>query len=298
MEDYFRDCVRLEAREADRLRATVVFPPDLQGPPAVGHGGGVTAMLFELARIFQEERGGAVRIPRPVRIEAILHREVPLETPLQAEVVAGQDGWRCRILKGEAPLAEAEVRARAEPPALPSPGLRREWEASRENAQRVPGYEFCLACGLRNPRGVQVRFRYSDTVVWEDLRPQPHYYGTDGSLFPGFLCIVGDEIGWWLGALRQGECGLSNRVMLCLGDPVARDLPLLVLGGRSTVVSSDPKGRIWRSQATVVSAGWRPVASVEVQFAGSRAFTKAMLPGFLPGDDPAAIRRAFPRYAG
>lgn len=297
MEDYFRDRVAVQARGVDRMRASVSFTPDLQGPPAAGHGGGVTAMLFELVRLLWDERADAVRVPRPVRIEAILHREVPLETPLLAEATAADGLWHSRILRGETPLAQAEVRPFGIPPA-PPPEVRLEWEAGQASAHHVPGYEFCLACGLRNPRGVQVRFRYTDSLVWERLTPQPHFRSADGSLFPGFLCIVGDEIGWWLGALRKGECGLSNRVTVHLGDPVAHGVPLLVLGVRSAVTTSDPKGRIWRTQAAIVTPDWHPVATIQVQFAGSRAFTKVMLPGFLPGNDPAAVQRAFPQCAG
>jgi len=294
MEAYFRDRVRIEARGPEGMRATVTLTPDLQGPPAAGHGGGVTGMLFEMVRLFQDEHGGGVRVPRPVRIQAILHREVPLEVPLQATVVPMEGGWVGRILRGERPIAEAEVRPMAAPLAPPVPELRGEWERSREEAYAVPGYEFCLACGLRNPRGTQVRFDYNDRVVWKRLVPQPHFGSADGSLFPGYLCIVGDEIGWWLGALRQGECGLSNRVTVCLGAPVAHGAPLLVLGARSTVTTSDPKGRVWQTQAAIVTLDWQPVATVEVQFAGSRAFTKLMLPGFVPGGNWAAIERVFP----
>ncbi|MBI3085151.1 MAG: hypothetical protein HYY88_05405, partial [candidate division NC10 bacterium] len=110
MEDYFRDRVQIETRDAERMRASVTFTPDLQGPPGAGHGGGVAAMLFELVRLFRDEGGAVVRIPRPVRIEATLHREVPLEVPLAAEVTAGNGGWQSRLLKGERPIAEAEVR--------------------------------------------------------------------------------------------------------------------------------------------------------------------------------------------
>jgi len=278
------------------MRGTVTFTPDLQGPPEAGHGGGVTGMLFELVRLFQDERGGEVRVPRPVKIEAILHREVPLEVPLQATVVPTEGGWVSRILRGERPIAEAEVRPMAGPLAPPAPEVRHAWESSRDEAYAVPGYEFCLACGLRNPRGVQVRFDYNDRVVWKRLVPQPHFRGADGSLFPGYLCIVSDEIGWWLGALRQGECGLSNRVTVCLGPPVAHGVPLLTLGTRSAVTTSDPKGRVWQTQATIVTLDWQPVATSEVQFAGSRAFTKQMLPGFLPGGNRAAVERVFPGY--
>ena len=298
MQDYFRDRVAIQARDPDRMRASVTFTPDLQGPPGAGHGGGVAAMLFELVRVFQEEGAGALRLPRPLRIEAVLHRELPLGLPLPAEVVVTEGGWRSRILREERPLAEAEVRPLEVPlPSLPA-SVRREWEISRGQAHEVPGYEFCLACGLRNVRGAQIRFDYTDTLVWKRLLPQAHFHCADGSLFPGYLCIVCDEIGWWLGALRQGECGLSNRVTVCLGPPVAHGIPLLILGVRSAVTTSDPKERVWQTHATVVTPDWSPVATAEVQFAGSRAFTKLMLPGFLPDGDSGALRRVFPRYAG
>ena len=178
-----------------------------------------------------------------------------------------------------------------------APETRRRWEDSHRRAYEVPGYEFCLACGRRNARGAQVRFDYNDELVWKHLQPQAHFRSADGSLFPGYLCIVADEIGWWMGALRQGECGLSNRVTVCLGRPVAYGEPLLILGDRSAVTASDAKGRVWHTQAAIVTSDWTPVATAEVQFAGSRAFTKVMLPKFLPDEDPAALHRVFPRYA-
>ncbi len=297
MEEYFHDRVRIEARAPGRMRASVTFTADLQGPPEAGHGGGVTAMLFELVRLSREERRGTADVPRPVRIDATLHRELPLETPLLAEVVPRDAGWHTRITRGDRPIAEAVVSAVAPLPPLP-PEIRRRWDESAGQAREVPGYEFCLACGLKNARGAQVRFDYNGALVWKRLTPQAHFRSADGSLFPGYLCIVCDEIGWWLGALRQGECGLSNRVTICLGPPVAHGVPLLALGDRSAVTSSDPKARVWQARAAIVTEDWLPVATAEVQFAGSRAFTKVMLPRFLPGADPAAVRRVFPRYAG
>jgi len=297
MEDYFRDQVRIEARTPDRMRASLTFTSDLQGPPEAAHGGGATAMLFELVRVLLDERGGRTCIPRPVRIEAILHRELPLEVPLLGEVMAVNGGWHSRIRRGDRLIAEAHVRPTETPlPPVP-PEVRREWEASGGPAHEVPGYEFCLACGLQNVRGTQVRFDYNEALVWKRLVPRAHFRCADGSLYPGFLCIVGDEIGWWLGALRQGECGLSNRVTVCLGQPVVHGVPLLILGARAEVTTTDPKGRVWQTRAGIVTPDWHPVASVEVQFAGSRAFTKVMLPRFLPGDDPTAVRRVFPGYA-
>ncbi len=297
MEDYFDDRVRIERRTPDRMQASLTFTADLQGPPEAGHGGGVTAMLFQMVRLFRGERSGASSMPRPVRIDVALHREVPLETPLRAEVEAGEGGWHSRILREDRPIAEAVVSGVEGPLPPMTPEMRRRWEDSSRQAHEVPGYEFCLACGLRNSRGAQVRFDYNDALVWKRLQPQAHFRCADGSLFPGYLCIVADEIGWWMGALRQGECGLSNRVTVCLGRPVAYGVPLLILGDRSAVTAADTKGRIWRTQAAIVTSDWAPVATAEVQFAGSRAFTKVMLPRFLPGEDPDALRRVFPRYA-
>jgi len=296
MEDYLRDRLTVEEQKPGVLRARVSFPPDLQGPPETGHGGGITAMLFELVRLLEGERWGGIRVPRPVRVEVALHRELPLDTPLLAEAERTPGGWHTRILQEGRPIAEAQVRPMERPLLPPPPEVRRDWEASQADAHEVPGYEFCLGCGFSNPRGAQIRFEYNELVVWKRLSPQAHFRSADGSLFPGYLCIVCDELGWWLGALRQGECGLSNRVVVCLGEPVGSDVPLLAVGARSAVVASDRKGRVWQTAVAIVTPGWSPVATAEVQFVGSRAFTKIMLSRFLPGDGPSAIRRAFPRY--
>jgi hypothetical protein len=297
MEDYLRGRLTVETQQPGLLRARVSFPPDLQGPPEAGHGGGITAMLFELVRLLEGERAGAIRLPRPVRVDVALHRELPLDTALQAEAERAAGSWRSRILQEGRPIAEAEVRLLAEPLSPPPPEVRQDWEASKWHADEVPGYEFCLGCGLSNPRGAQVRFDYNDRMVWKRLTPQAHFRSADGSLFPGYLCIVLDELGWWLGALRQGECGLSNRLAVCLGGSVDSDIPLLAVGARSAVVASDKKGRVWRTAVAVVTPDWTPVATAEVQFVGSRAFTRVMLSRFVSGNDPAALRRAFPRYA-
>ena len=297
MQDFFHDRVSIGTRTPGRMQARVTFTADLQGPPEAGHGGGVTAMLFEMVRLFLDERGGAGLLPRPVRIDVDLHRAVPLETPLTAEVEPRAPGWHSRILREDRLLAEAVVSPMEEALSPVPPEMRRRWEGSNGQADEVPAYEFCLACGLYNARGAQVQFDYNDALVWKRLQPQGHFRCADGSLFPGYLCIVADEIGWWMGALRQGECGLSTRVTVCLGRPVPYGVPLLIVGDRLAVTASDTKGRIWQAPAAIVTPDWELVATARVQFAGSRAFTKAMLPRFLPGRDPAALRRAFPRYA-
>jgi hypothetical protein len=289
MEAYLRNLVRVESRHPDGLRAQVAFPSDLQGPPDTGHGGGVTSMLVELTRLLEGEAPGS----RPVQVEVTLHRGAPLDTPLDAEVARIEGGWHGRILRGTVCLAEATVRPAPAPSAL---GLkvREEWDAMRRPIHEVPGYDLCLGCGIHNPRGAQVRFDYNEGLVWKQVMPQPHFRAQDGSLYPGYFYVVCDELGWWLGALRHGECGVSNRISITLGSAVPHGTPLLAIGLRSEVTTSDPRGRIWQTRTVIVTPEWEPVASAEVQFVGSRAFSMMMLPRFLPMNDPLAIRRAFP----
>jgi hypothetical protein len=296
MEAYLRSRLKVELLKLDRLRAVAIFPPDLQGPPEAGHGGGATALLFEMVRMVVGERGGEAVLPRPVRIEVVLHREIPLDTPLRAEVTPESGAWYSRILREDRPIVEAWVRPAAAPLAAASAEVRGLWDGAREEAFTVPGYEFCLGCGFRNPRGAQVRFECDDHFVWKWLEPQAHFRCDDGSLFPGYHIVVGDELGWWMGALRQGECGLSSKLAVTLGEAVPHGMPLLALGPRAAVRTSDPKGRIWQTQALIVTTDWKPVAAAEVEFAGSRAFSKVMLPRFVVGRDSGSLQRAFPRY--
>jgi hypothetical protein len=296
MEDYLRGRLKVELLKLDRMRAVATFPPDLQGPPEAGHGGGAAALLFEMVRMVAGERGGEATLPRPVQIAVTLHREIPLDTPLRAEVTSGGGIWHSRILREDRPIVEAEVRPSADPLAGPPVELRRAWDAPRVDTFTVPGYEFCLGCGFRNTRGAQIRFECDDHFVWKRLTPQAHFRCEDGSLFPGYHIIVGDELGWWMGALRQGECGLSSKLAVTLGKTVRHGTPLLALGPRASVRTSDPKGRIWQTQALIVTADWKPVAAAEVEFAGSRAFSKIMLPRFVTGRNAGSLGRAFPRY--
>lgn len=296
MDAYLRERFSAADRAPDRLAGTLVYTPELQGPPDSGHGGGTTAIFFELARMLAGESRGAALIPRPVRIDVTLHKAMPLGVPLAAEITAGGSGWQGRIAREGQVVAEAAIRPAAEPlPAPPAPD-RRSWEAALGAPVPVPAYEYCLGCGLKNPRGAQVRFDYDEAWMWKRLVPQPHFRSADGSLVPGYHAIVGDELGWWLGALQQGECGLSSRFSVTLGPPTPNEMPLIAVGSRSALTTTDPKGRIWEAPVAILTEDWQPVAAARVQFAGSRVFTRMMLSRFLWTDDLEPLRRAFPRY--
>jgi len=297
MEEYLRGRLKVELLKLDRLRAVATIPPDLQGPPAAGHGGGTTALLLEMVRMVVGERGGEVVLPRPLVVDVTLHREMPLDTPVRAEVEPAAGGWRSRLVREDRLVAEASVFPGPSPLEGPAPEIRRRWEGRGGSDRVVPGYEWCLGCGFKNPRGAQVRFAYDESFMWRRLAPQPHFRCADGSLAQGYACIVTDELGWWMGALRQGECGLSSRVRVTLGDPVTHATPLVAFGDRAAVAAVDGKGRVWATRAVLVTEDWRPVAAADVQFSGSRAFTKTMLSRFVLDDGGKSLRAAFPRYA-
>ena len=296
MDAYLRERFAETDRAPDRLAGTLVYTPELQGPPDSGHGGGTTAIFFELLRMLAGESRGAALIPRPVRIDVTLHKPIPLGVPLAAEILAGGPGWVGRIAREGKLIAEAAIRPGAPP--LPGPPAkdRRTWEASLGEPLPVPAYEFCLGCGLKNPRGAQVRFDYDADWMWKRLAPLPHFRSADGSLVPAFHTIVCDELGWWLGALRQGECGLSSRFSVTLGPPTPHAMPLIAVGSRSALSTTDPRGRFWQAPVSILTEDWQPVAAAEVQFAGSKVFTRMMLSRFLWSDDLEPVRRAFPRY--
>jgi len=295
MDQYLRERVAIRDRAADRLVGSVCFPPELQGPPDAGHGGGTAALLFELARILSGEAAGTARIPRPVRIDVTYHHPMPLQVELEAEAVATPEGWHGRICRQGRCLVEAAIRPVPGPlPAAAPDG--RPWAADPARTLRVPAYQYCLGCGLDNPRGAQVRFEYDDAWMWKRLSPRPHFRSADGSLAPAYHTIVGDELGWWLAAVRLGECGLSGSLSVTLGEPTPHEAPLVALGSRAGLVSADPKGRVWRVPVALLTEEGTPVAAAEVQFVASRAFTKLMLPRFRWTDDLADARRIFPRY--
>jgi hypothetical protein len=294
-EAYLRARLAVERVDRSGLGARVSFPPELQGPPDTAHGGGLTAMLLELVRAFLEAEGDPGLLDGPVSLAVRLHRPLPLDTEAAGEVRPADagPGWHSRILLEGRPVAEADIRPAARGPELPD-GLRGGPDAARRSGEPVPAYEWCLGCGLQNPRGAQVRFEYDEAWMWKAIRPQPHFR-RGGRLAAGYLAIVCDELGWWLGALRQGECGVSNRLDLTLG-PAQESESLLALGPRALVQSGDPRGRVWRTEAFALAPSGQPVAAAAVQFVGGPAFTRLMLPRFLRPDDREALRRAFPRY--
>jgi len=315
IESYFRGAIRVEARDARSLSARLVVPADLQGPRDVTHGGAVTTLLAELARLQAARLPQADLAAAPFFIDAAFERELRVGTEVVGRAdVAGQDEIACRVERPDGtliakarvgPARAADLDALAEPPragrvaellaraeAGALAGDRRE---RGERADEVPGTAMCLACGVENSRGLRFRYRATDDLVWKRLALPPHFRAPAGAAYHGAAAIALDEIGWWLGALAFGGCGVSTRLRLVCDPRALDDAPLLVAGDRRDAEPADAKARFWTSRARVWSAAGRPAAAATVLFAGSHAYTRAMLADLAGASDAATIRRVFPR---
>jgi hypothetical protein len=275
------EALRIALTDAGQGR--VAFPRDFQGFPGTVHGGAVAALFYRATT------------PRPpVELRMDLARGIPTETPLR--LTTGSKGAVATVglLDGDRRLAEATL-SRTVPPAVdPGPVLAAWRDEPRAAAVLNPGTATCLACGSRNPLGLQVRFLVDPRFVWREYTPRPEYRAADGTLHPALATIMLDELGWWLGALNQGECGVTTevRVTVYRALPFA---PLLVLGDRGLVrPEDDPRGRYCRAGGLLLSPAGELLASGEVRFAGSRAYTKRLIQPFLETTEPETLARLFP----
>ena len=139
-----------------------------------------------------------------------------------------------------------------------------------------------------------MRFSFDDRLLWCEYTPGASYQAADGSLHPALVTIALDELGWWLGALAQRECGVTTEVAISVMEPLPF-APLLVVGDRAGVrPDDDPRGRYVRAGGLVLTRDGTPLASAEVRFAGSPAYTKRLLQPFLETTPHDSLFRVFP----
>lgn len=276
IDDAFREAL------VDAARGRITFPRDLHGFPGTVHGGAVAALFYRLT------------LPRtPVHLRMDLLRSVPTETPLRLTTGSAGQAARLALDQDDRHLAEATLSREALPAIDPGP-VRAAW-ATRPVAQgEIPGTATCLACGSANPLGLGVRFLYNARWLWRECTPPPAYRARDGSAHPALATIMLDELGWWLGALAQGECGVTTEVAITVLRPLPFG-PLLVVGDRDAVrTDGDPRGRYCRASGCLLTTDGEMLAVGEVRFAGSRAYTKRLLQPFLEVTDLATLVRLFP----
>ncbi|MBI3458558.1 MAG: hypothetical protein HY002_22525 [Candidatus Rokubacteria bacterium] len=267
---------------AQATRGQVSFRREFEGFPGTAHGGAVAALFYR------------VTTPRPpVRLRMNLIRGVPTDTPLQ--LTTGSTGALARLAlaQGSRGLADAELTRERISPLDPAPTLAA-WQQAHTPEGEVPGTATCLACGSTNPLGLRIRFFFNERFLWQEYTPRESYRAANGSLHAALTTIMLDELGWWLGALAQGECGVTTEVAITVFRPLPF-APLLVLGDRTAVrADDDPRARYSRASGLLLTADGQLLAAGEVRFAGSRAYTKRLLEPFLEVTESEALYRLFP----
>ena len=271
----------LRQATADAARGVVTFPADLHGFPKTVHGGAVAAAFHRLT------------LPRPpVTLRVELLRGVPTTTPLGLRTGSTGATAQLSLRQGDRSLAEATLHRDVPDPPDGRP-LRAAWAANQTPQAEVPGTATCLACGTANPLGLGARFLVNDRFLWRECVPPPTYRMRGGA-HPALALILLDELGWWLGALAQAECGVTTDVQVTLYDSLP-DAPMLVLGDRTAIgADDDPRGRYSRVGGALLGPEGELLARADIRFAGSRAYTRRLVEPFLANTAVDELARWFP----
>ena len=286
IDEALRELIRLTLDGAGAA-GQLSFPPLLQGFPDAAHGGGLLAAFGRVARACVPDR-------KLRRLAAVIHRTIPLDTLLQLTAARGEHDLTLTLKNRETVLAEATAENSAE---LIEAGAFERWRERNGNPLALPTTRGCLACGSENPLGCQLALRFDDRWLWSEHWPRPPFRSPNGTLDPALFPILLDEVGWWLGALRTGEAGVTTEVSTTLHcDDVAFDGPLTLLGEHGRVTARDEKGHFWETAGAVFSARGSLLASARVTYAASRVYSKRLVPLLAALNPSDSVRRVFPRH--
>ena len=276
------ECLSLNPDGRGRLTLAGV----LQGFPETAHGGGILAAL---------DLAGARWInpaTTPRTITAEIQKSVPLETTLplgvqvtatEVSLVLGDDGQA--LARGRVTLA------------APEPGSRRNREIPAGRGRGLPTSRGCIACGSENTVGLRIQLHFDDRRVWSEYRPPETYRTSDGRIAPALYTVLLDEMAWWLGALASGEAGVTTELVVTLhrpGHPFGETL--LAIGARDRVTATGERGHFWKTETAILASDCALLASGAITFAGSRAYSKRLIPTLLAINPPESLRPIFPRH--
>jgi len=275
----FEQALHLPGAGAGRLEA----PRLLQSWPGIVHGGCLVALVDAAAA-----RLG--RPPGPRRLEGRLTASVPTESTLvieadHADGTAGLTIWQGRHILTSGSVAPLDGE---------TPGVH--WWGGA-GGLTLPMSEDCLACGARNPLGLQVALVFDDEGVWARVEPRPPWRLHDGQLHPALVPVLLDEVAWWLGALVMKEGGLTNRLAISI---LEADLPadgVVVAAGRfDRVTRVDRKGAFWRSELALGTTAGKALATASIIFRGGPEYSERQMPYFRSRAPLEVFRRMFPNY--
>ena len=277
------ECLSLAAEGKGRLTLAAT----LQGFPETAHGGGVLAAFDQVAARWLNAAGAARMM------KAQIQKSIPLQTSLPLTVEASGGTVALTLGDDGKPLARAIVSLAPSGPAPTWNG----WSGPPEKSLGFPTARGCLACGSENPIGLRVRLRFDDRWVWSEYRPSETYRTADGRIAPALFTVLLDEMAWWLGALATGEAGVTTDIHIAFHRPTHPfGEPLLAVGSRDRVAVTDEKGHFWRTETAVLAADGTLLASGAIVFAGSRVYSKRLIPQLLKTNAPESLRPIFPAH--
>ena len=275
----FAQALHLSGPGPGRLEA----PRLLQSWPGIVHGGCLVALVDAAAA-----RLG--RPPGPRRLEGRLTASVPTESALEIAADHADGTAALTISQGGHILTSGTVAA-LETERLPAPW----WGGTR--GVTLPMSEHCLACGARNPLGLQVALAFDDEGVWARLEPRRPWRLPDERLHPALVPVLLDEVAWWLGALVMKEGGLTNRLAISILEPELPGDGAVVAAGRfDRVAPVDRKRTFWRSELALGTSAGTILATASIIFRGGAEYSTSQIPYFRSRAPLDVFRRMFPNY--
>jgi len=268
-------------------RGRFLAPARLQSWPGIVHGGGLVALLDAAAQTLGP-------YDRPRRLEGRLTSSVPIETPLDLEGHADGASATVTILERGQPLTSAAVEA-----APVEADAEAGWSAGGREGWPMPLSDQCLACGARNPLGLQLGLRFDDEGVWACFLPREPWRRPGDRLDPALAPVLLDEVAWWLGALVTKEGGLTNRISVTLLRPDAvTPGPITAIGRFADVTPIDRRRVFWRTRSGLLAADGTLIASATIVFRPGVEYSERQMSYFRSRTDPEIFARMFPAYAG
>lgn len=248
------------------------------------HGGGLVAILDAAARAL-----GTREAPRAV--EGRLTSSVPVATALDLEGSARAGSAVVTIFQHGQILTSVSVRPPGAAPGVRGPG----WPL--EDGTVLPMSDDCLACGARNPLGLQQALRFDAEGVWARLVPRGPWRLSDGRAHAALAPVLLDEVAWWLGALMMREGGLTNRIQVTFhASPLPATGPLLAAGRFADVSPVDRNRTFWRTSCSLFDESGHALAEAAIVFRGGPEWSARQMPYFKARTDAATFARMFPSY--
>jgi len=281
------DVLAAAARLGPDGRGRFFAPPVLQSWPGIVHGGGLVALLDAAGR-------GLARADGPRRVEGRLTSSVAIETTLDLEGHADDGAVTVTISERGQPLTSVTVTAGLAEPVERDPALR----PNGREGWPLPLSEQCLACGARNPLGLQLGLRFDQEGVWARFVPREPWRGPADRIDPALPAVLLDEIAWWLGALVTKEGGLTNRISLTLPRPDAiAPGPLTAIGRFDAVTPVDRRRTFWRTHSALLAADGTVLATAAIVFRAGAEYSTRQMGYFRSRTDPEIFARMFPNYS-